>query len=156
MNATANRSSHDILKNFIPLNTLPSTRFNDICNDCLIEECAKGTVLFEQGDESKEFIYLISGMVSLYAGEMEMETSVVEIDEEPNEEEKNELKALQSELNLVREQTEKDIQAMQVKLENSEKMNMALKKKILSMQTIANQEVIPEEPSTEKKKGWWK
>ena len=88
--------------------------------------------------------------------EIKIETSVVDIDEEPNEVEKNELKAVQSELNLVREQTEKDIQAMQIKLENSEKMNMALKKKILSMQTIANQEVIPEEPSTEKKKGWWK
>ena len=33
-------------------------------------------MLFDQGDEVKEFIYLISGMISLYAGEMEMETIV--------------------------------------------------------------------------------
>ncbi|MEO1897995.1 MAG: hypothetical protein ABGX36_09325, partial [Cycloclasticus sp.] len=63
----------------------------------------------------------------------------------------------QSELNLVREQTESDIQAMQVKLGNNEKMNLALKKKILSMQTLANQEQESNELEPEKeKKGWWK
>ncbi|MEO1889632.1 MAG: cyclic nucleotide-binding domain-containing protein [Cycloclasticus sp.] len=76
MSAKPNHSSQDILKNFIPLNTLPSARFTEICNDCPIEECAKGTVLFEQGDDAKEFIYLVSGMISLYAGDMEMETVV--------------------------------------------------------------------------------
>jgi|LWDU01.1.fsa_nt_gi CRP-like cAMP-binding protein/chromosome segregation ATPase/rhodanese-related sulfurtransferase len=76
MSARPNQSNQDILKNFIPLNTLPSARLAEICNDCQIEECAKGTVLFEQGDDAKEFIYLVSGMISLYAGEMEMETIV--------------------------------------------------------------------------------
>jgi hypothetical protein len=57
----------------------------------------------------------------------------------------------------VREQTESDIQAMQVKLGNNEKMNLALKKKILSMQTLANQEQESNELEPEKeKKGWWK
>ncbi|HIF18022.1 MAG TPA: hypothetical protein EYQ65_04580 [Cycloclasticus sp.] len=89
--------------------------------------------------------------------EIKMETSIVEVDEAPSEEEKNELKAVQSELNLVREQTESDIQAMQVKLGNNEKMNLALKKKILSMQTLANQEQESNELEPEKeKKGWWK
>jgi CRP-like cAMP-binding protein/rhodanese-related sulfurtransferase len=76
MSAKPNHRSQDILKNFIPLNTLPSARFTEICNDCPIEECAKGTVLFEQGDDANEFIYLVSGMISLYAGDMEMETVV--------------------------------------------------------------------------------
>ncbi len=88
--------------------------------------------------------------------EIKMESASVDVNEEPSEEENNELKALQSELNLVREQTEKDIQAMQAKVENSEKMNLALKKKILSMQTLANQDVLVEEPTKEKKKSWWK
>ncbi len=56
----------------------------------------------------------------------------------------------------MREQTEKDIQAMQVKLENSEKMNLALKKKTLSMQALANQEVVAEEAPKKTRKGWWK
>jgi chromosome segregation ATPase/CRP-like cAMP-binding protein/rhodanese-related sulfurtransferase len=76
MNALANQKNNDILRHFIPLNSLPKARFDEICNSVDIEECAKGTVLFEQGDEVKEFIYLISGMISLYAGEMEMETIV--------------------------------------------------------------------------------
>ncbi|ORU92450.1 MAG: hypothetical protein A6F70_02725 [Cycloclasticus sp. symbiont of Bathymodiolus heckerae] len=76
MNAQLNQNSHDLLKNFIPLNTLPSARYTEICHECLVEECAKGTILFEQGDDAKEFIYLISGMIGLYAGEMEMETIV--------------------------------------------------------------------------------
>jgi CRP-like cAMP-binding protein/chromosome segregation ATPase/rhodanese-related sulfurtransferase len=88
--------------------------------------------------------------------EIKLETSSSDVVEEPSEEEKNALKALQSELDLVREQTEKDIQAMQLKVENSEKMNLALKKKILTMQTLANQEVLPEKTQKEKKKGWWK
>ena len=88
--------------------------------------------------------------------EIKIESTAVDVDEEPSEEEANELKALQSELNLVREQTEKDIQAMHTKVESSEKMNLALKKKILSMQTLANQDVLTEESTKEKKKSWWK
>jgi len=88
--------------------------------------------------------------------EIKLESSAVNEELEPTDQEKDELKALQSELDLVREQTEKDLQAMQAKVENSEKMNLALKKKILSMQALANQNVIPEEPVKEKKKGWWK
>ena len=88
--------------------------------------------------------------------EIKIESTAVDVDEEPSEEEANELKALQSELNLVREQTEKDIQAMHTKVESSEKMNLALKKKILSMQTLANQDVLMDESTKEKKKSWWK
>jgi len=83
--------------------------------------------------------------------EIKMQTTVVGHDADSNE-----LKALQSELNLVREQTEKDIQAMQMQVEKSEKMNLVLKKKVISMQTLANQEVLPEQPLQRKKKGWWK
>jgi len=76
MNALISKKEQDILRTFIPWNTLPSARFEEICADLQVEECDKGTVLFEQGDDSKEFVYLISGMISLFAGEMEMETIV--------------------------------------------------------------------------------
>ncbi|MBQ0724942.1 MAG: cyclic nucleotide-binding domain-containing protein [Cycloclasticus sp.] len=76
MNALVNQNKQDVLRHFIPLNTLPKSRFDAICNEIEVEEWVKGTVLFDQGDETKEFIYLISGMISLYAGEMEMETIV--------------------------------------------------------------------------------
>lgn len=76
MNALVNQNKQDVLRHFIPLNTLAKPRFDALCNEIEVEEWAKGTVLFDQGDETKEFIYLISGMISLYAGEIEMETIV--------------------------------------------------------------------------------
>ncbi|OUR84178.1 hypothetical protein A9Q82_00005, partial [Cycloclasticus sp. 46_120_T64] len=88
--------------------------------------------------------------------EIKLETSSAETVDGPSDEESNELAALKSELDLVREQTEKDVVAMQAKLENSEKMNLALKKKILSMQVIANEEAIVPEEEPKGKKGWWK
>ena len=89
--------------------------------------------------------------------EIQLETASVENSDELLEQDDSELMALKSELGLVREQTEKDVAAMQGKLENSEKMNLALKKKILSMQTIANEQVlVPDDEPKTKKKGWWK
>ena len=88
--------------------------------------------------------------------EIKLEASSIGKNLEPSEPEKDALKALQSELDLVREQTEKDLQAMQAKLENSEKINLVLKKKVLSMQALSNQEVTPEESEKEVKKSWWK
>jgi len=88
--------------------------------------------------------------------EIKLETSSADVVDTPSVEDVSELKALQSELSLVREQTEKDVSVMQSKLENSEKMNLALKKKLLSMQALANQEAVAVEEPKEKKKGWWK
>ena len=65
MSVRPHQDNQAILRNFIPLNTLPSAHFSTICDECHIEECDKGVVLFEQGDE-----------ISLFAGEMEMETIV--------------------------------------------------------------------------------
>ena len=76
MSALLTNREQKILRQFIPLNSLSVAHFNSICEDVRVEEHAKGTVLFEQGDDAKEFIYLISGMISLYAGDMEMETVV--------------------------------------------------------------------------------
>lgn len=76
MNALLKQKDLDILRKFIPINTLAPDRFNTLISGLEIEEYAKGAVLFEQGDEVKEFVYLISGMVGLYAGEVELETVV--------------------------------------------------------------------------------
>lgn len=62
------------LRRLIPLNTLPIRRFEKICSGLKIEEGEKGSVLFQQGDSENEFIYILSGQVSLLAGDMEMET----------------------------------------------------------------------------------
>jgi len=76
MSGLLTNKEQKILRQFIPLNSLSTSHFNSICEDVRVEEHSKGTILFEQGDDAKEFIYLISGMIALYAGDMEMETVV--------------------------------------------------------------------------------
>jgi len=76
LSAQRNQDNQNILKHFIPLNALSSARLDEISSECAIEECAKGDVLFEQGDKAEEFVYLISGMLGLYKDEMEAEVVV--------------------------------------------------------------------------------
>ncbi|PCI70282.1 MAG: hypothetical protein COB26_04675 [Piscirickettsiaceae bacterium] len=73
MSAILKSKDLNVLRRFIPLNTLSEERFNRLIDDLVIEPVEKGGLVFEQGDDKKEFIYLISGKISLYAGEMEME-----------------------------------------------------------------------------------
>ena len=74
MSAILKPKDLDILRRFIPLNTLSDERFQELIDGLSLEQVAKGSVVFDQGDEKKEFIYLISGSIALYAGQMEMES----------------------------------------------------------------------------------
>lgn len=82
--------------------------------------------------------------------------NVEEVAPLPVDKTNDEVQALKSELGLVREQTESDIQAMQAKLESSEMMNLRLKKTLLALQATTNSEISHNESSIEKKKSWWK
>ncbi|WP_052807798.1 cyclic nucleotide-binding domain-containing protein [Methyloterricola oryzae] len=62
------------LRRLIPLNILSAARFEELCAKTGIEEVGRGAVLFNQGDAKNEFVYVLSGTVSLQAGGMEMET----------------------------------------------------------------------------------
>lgn len=62
------------LRRLIPLNILSADRFQKLAAEVKIEEAPRGTVLFKQGDDRNEFVYVLSGTVSLQAGGMEMET----------------------------------------------------------------------------------
>lgn len=62
-----------LLRNLIPLTTLSESKFNALSANIQIESSAKGVALFRQGDTDNEFVYLLSGKVSLQAGETEMD-----------------------------------------------------------------------------------
>jgi len=62
------------LRRLIPLNTLSDSRFEQICSQIRIEEMPKGSILFRQGDTKAEFVYLLSGTISLQAGGVEMDS----------------------------------------------------------------------------------
>ena len=67
--------SHDpqILRNLIPLSTLSASRFKKLCSAARVEFGPKGSLLFRHGDTKNEFVYLLSGKVSLQAGDVEMD-----------------------------------------------------------------------------------
>jgi len=58
----------------IPLNTLAAARFEQLCTSLQVEEAGKGMSLFRQGDPRNEYVYLLSGTISLEAGGVEMDT----------------------------------------------------------------------------------
>ena len=62
------------IRKLIPLTTLSATVFEKLCAEIQIEEGPKGTVLFRQGDQKNEFVYLLNGTISLQAAGMEMDT----------------------------------------------------------------------------------
>ena len=62
------------LRRFIPIASLPEQQFEEICSKVSVEEGKKESVLFRQGDKRKEFVYLLSGVIELRAGDVEMET----------------------------------------------------------------------------------
>ncbi|CAI8779751.1 conserved protein of unknown function [Methylocaldum szegediense] len=74
MPSAVSASDAQELRRLIPLNTLSDTRFEQICSQIQIEEAPKGSVLFRQGDTNNEFVYLLSGTISLQAGGVEMDS----------------------------------------------------------------------------------
>lgn len=61
------------LRNLIPLTTLSTPLFAELCSVVRIENAPNGTVLFRQGDDKNEFVYLLAGKISLQAGNLEMD-----------------------------------------------------------------------------------
>jgi CRP-like cAMP-binding protein len=74
MPSAVSASDAQELRRLIPLNTLSDTRFEHICSQIRIEEAPRGFVLFRQGDTKNEFVYLLSGTISLQAGGVEMDS----------------------------------------------------------------------------------
>lgn len=62
------------LRRLIPLNTLSAARFEQVAAEMLVEDGPKGTILFHQGEPTQEFVYILSGTVSLQAGGVEMDS----------------------------------------------------------------------------------
>lgn len=76
MSAVPNTHEGRELRRLIPLNTLPENRLEQVCSEVKIEEAAKSTALFHQGEATHEFVYLLSGTISLQAGGVEMDSVV--------------------------------------------------------------------------------
>ncbi|NYT46976.1 MAG: cyclic nucleotide-binding domain-containing protein [Candidatus Methanofishera endochildressiae] len=57
------------LRKLFPMATMPAQQFKELCADCDVSKMPKGSFLFNRGDQTDAFIYLIQGTVSLEADE---------------------------------------------------------------------------------------
>lgn len=63
-----------IIRQLIPLSTLPFSKFEAICAQINIESAEEGKFLFERGDERNELVYLLDGSVTLQTEALKIET----------------------------------------------------------------------------------
>lgn len=63
-----------IIRQLIPLSTLPSQSFVSLCGQLTIEQAEQGTILFKRGDENDLLYYLLDGSINLQTETFTIET----------------------------------------------------------------------------------
>lgn len=63
-----------IIRQLIPLSTLPSQSFVSLCGQLTIEHAEQGTILFKRGDENDLLYYLLDGSINLQTETFTIET----------------------------------------------------------------------------------
>ncbi|NOR70291.1 MAG: cyclic nucleotide-binding domain-containing protein [Methylomarinum sp.] len=63
-----------IIRQLIPLSTLPINQFNSLCNLITVEHADPNTFLFKRNDITNDLIYLIDGSITLQANDLKVAT----------------------------------------------------------------------------------
>jgi len=63
-----------IIRQLIPLSTLPSNQFELLCKDMVVESIKKNEFLFKRNDSTNELLYLIDGTVTLQSDTLKVES----------------------------------------------------------------------------------
>jgi len=63
-----------VIRQLIPLSTLPFNKFEELCGLVEIEQAEVGDYLFRYGEDRNDLIYLIDGSVTLQTDELTIET----------------------------------------------------------------------------------
>lgn len=63
-----------VIRQLIPLATLPSKRFEALCGQFAVEEAEDGQFLFRRGEASSDLFYLLRGSVTLQTEALKIET----------------------------------------------------------------------------------
>jgi CRP-like cAMP-binding protein len=66
-----------ILQELVPLNAIPTERFQEISKNIIIEEVLKGKYLFRKGDKDNHSIYLLEGKINLIDGSSKVTSEVM-------------------------------------------------------------------------------
>ncbi len=64
-------TARDILQNLVPLNTLSSSSFEEAIKSFRIEQLQAGEVLFREGDNDNDAVYLLQGEVTISSSSMQ-------------------------------------------------------------------------------------
>lgn len=62
------------IRKLTPFNTIPGGHFETLCDEMTVEHARQGTVLFEQGEDTTDLFYLVSGDIGLQSDEFVVET----------------------------------------------------------------------------------
>ncbi len=62
-----------IIRQLIPLSTMPISHFTTLCQNITIEAAAANTFLFKKNDSENDLIYLIDGSITLQSKELKVE-----------------------------------------------------------------------------------
>jgi CRP-like cAMP-binding protein len=63
-----------LIRAFIPINTLPGFRFDELCLSHQVSSAEDGQLLFTQGSSDTDYYFLLDGKISLQAGKTEVDT----------------------------------------------------------------------------------
>lgn len=63
-----------IIRQLIPLSTLPTQTFNNLCAQLQLECAEQGTILFKRGDQNSSLYYLLDGSINLQTETFKIET----------------------------------------------------------------------------------
>ena len=70
---TRSEEAH-IIRQLIPLSTLPSQTFASLCRQLQLEDAKQGTILFKRGDDNSDLYYLLNGSINLQTDTFVIET----------------------------------------------------------------------------------
>lgn len=62
-----------IIRQLIPLSTMPINQFTTLCQNMTVEDAAENSFLFKKNDTENDLIYLIDGSITLQSKELKVE-----------------------------------------------------------------------------------
>lgn len=62
-----------IIRQLIPLSTIPLNLFEVLCNKITVEDAKLGTFLFKKNDQANDLVYLINGSITLQSNDFKVE-----------------------------------------------------------------------------------
>jgi rhodanese-related sulfurtransferase len=73
MTVEINSEEGQIIRQLIPLSTIPFNLFEVLCNKITVEDAKLGTFLFKKNDEVNDLVYLIDGSITLQSDDFKVE-----------------------------------------------------------------------------------